>query len=170
MKPKLIIIDGPMGSGKTMLSKELHKKMKRTALISLDHIKLLLSDYKKGSPEDFQLAADIGKIMTTGYLKRGISVIVEKAFTKEIYLKFFLRGLNKYSKTYIYQLHAHLDIRKERIKKRSATRPGAGRPTPKRIKTNTKNFEEFRYEGAKEFDSSKLPTRQIANKILKEII
>ena len=49
MKKKLflILIDGPMGSGKTTISQILHSKLKRTAYIGLDRVKRFISDFKK---------------------------------------------------------------------------------------------------------------------------
>ena len=67
-KPFLIIIDGPIGSGKTTVSELLHKKLRKTALISLDKIKRLVSDYKP-MHKYHQLASEVGKAMVKEYLK-----------------------------------------------------------------------------------------------------
>ncbi|MCK5321560.1 zeta toxin family protein [Candidatus Pacearchaeota archaeon] len=167
-KPNLIIIDGPIGSGKSTVANLLHKKMKRTAIVRLDRIKHLFSDYI-GSSEDQQLSADVGKAMTKEYIKNDINVIVEKAFTREEFLKSFIEKIEKKSKVYIYQLHAPINLRKERVKNRLIPKDAKKRPTDKKIERNTEHFQNFRYKNAIEFDSSKLTVKQIANKILRDI-
>ena len=168
MKPKIIIIDGPIGSGKSTVANLLHKKMKKTIIIRLDRIKHLFSDYE-GSPENQQLSADIGKAMVKECVRKNINVIVEKAFTREEFIKSFIKGLEKKSKIYIYQLYAPIDIREKRVKNRPIPNDAKKRPTIQKIKKNTKNFENFRYKNAIEFDSSKLTAKQVTNKILKDI-
>ena len=167
-KPNLIIIDGPIGSGKSTVANLLHEKMKRTAIIRLDRIKHLLSDYNDSS-EILQLAADVGEAMTKEYIKNNINVIVEKAFTREEFLKSFIKKIEKNSKVYIYQLHAPINLRKERVKNRSIPKDAKKRPTEDKIRRNTKHFQKFRYKNAIEFDSSKLTAKQIANKMLRDI-
>ena len=91
-KPFLVIFDGPMGAGKSTVAKLLQKKLKgKTALISLDNLKKIVSDYKLDSILHLDLASKSGATMTNLYLKEGINVIVEKAFTREEFLKAFLK-------------------------------------------------------------------------------
>jgi uridine kinase len=46
-KPFLIIIDGPMGAGKSTVARLLQEKIGvKTALISLDVLKRIVSDYR----------------------------------------------------------------------------------------------------------------------------
>ena len=168
-KPFLIVIDGPMGSGKTTLAKELHKKISSTSLISLDLLKHFVSEYKLDSKKHLDMASKIGRAMTKEYLKNNINVIVEKAFTREEFLKEFIKGFKNKSRLFIYQLHSPLNLRIKRIKERGPS-PNTGKiqKLPK-IQKNSKHFEEFRYREAKEFDTSKLTVRQMTNKILKDI-
>jgi uridine kinase len=81
-KKFIIIIDGPMGSGKTTVATILHKKLKRTAHIGLDRIKWFISDFKR-IPEDNEIIRSVVVAMTKEYLKQGISVIVEQGMRKE---------------------------------------------------------------------------------------
>ena len=168
-KPVLIVIDGAMGSGKTTISKMLHKKMDGSVLISLDRLKFLLSNCKVDSKVHLGFADDIGRLIAKKCLKDKRDVIVEKAFTREEFLLPFINALKNYSKVYVYQLHAPLEIRIERIKQRPPSSDTGKWPTKAKIKRNNKNFEEFRYKNAKEFDTTKLTSNQIVNKILKEV-
>ena len=167
-KPFVIIIDGPIGAGKSSIANLLHSKLKRTAIIRLDRIKHLISDYNQ-SHKDLQLASDVGNAMVLIYLQNKINVIVEKAFTKEAFLKSFIKNLKNKARIFIYQLDAPLKIRIKRVKKRPIPYDAKKRPTLKKIRDNSSHFYEFRYKKAKEFDTSKLSTKKIVNEILKDL-
>ncbi|MFA5258496.1 MAG: AAA family ATPase [Candidatus Pacearchaeota archaeon] len=168
--PFLVIIDGPMGAGKSTVSKLIHKKIKYSALLSLDRIKHIISGVKVDDLEHLQLASEIGAVMTKEYLKRGKNVIVEKAFTKEEYLKDFLKQVNyQHSEIFIYQIEAPLKLRIERVKGRDSPEGIKTKPTLKKIKKNHENYNNFKYKNAKIFDSSRLTAIQIVNQILKDL-
>lgn len=168
-KPFLVIIDGPMGSGKTTIAQIMHKKLKHTAMISLDRLKRIVSGYKLDSKFHLSLSSKIGKAMTKEYLKNNVGVIVEKAFTREIYLKEFLKDMNRLARVFVYQLHAPIKLRIKRIKERPLRPEVKKRPPRSKVIRNTKHFEEFRYKKAREFDTSKFSSRKIVNEILKDI-
>jgi len=168
-KSFLIVIDGPMGSGKSTIAQILHKKLKHSAMISLDRLKRIVEGYKLDSQLHLSLASKIGRAMTKEYLKNEINVIIEKAFTKEEYLKEFVKGMNKLARVFIYQLNAPLKLRIRRVKKRPLHPENKKKPPKSKIKRNTKHFEESRYKRAKEFDTSKTSSRKIVNSILKDI-
>lgn len=167
--PFLLIIDGPMGSGKTTVSLELHKNLKRTALISLDRVKKLISDFRPGNHDDLELASRIGRAMVREYLKNKINVIVEKAFTSKQFLEFFIKGFNASARVFIYQLDAPLDVRISRIRERESKNPDAFPQTLEKIYRNSKHFTEGRYEKAKVFESHKMSSVEIAKKIMEEV-
>ena len=171
-KPFLIILDGPMGSGKSTVAQLLQKRIKeKTALISLDKLKRIVSNYKLDSYEHLRLAAKAGASMTNLYLKEGIDVIVEKAFIKEEFLKSFVNSIKTKSKIFIYQIEVPFDIGLSRIKEREKLKE-KGIPKNKlkeKVTRNYSHYNRFKYGKAKVFDSSKLTPRKIVNKILKEI-
>jgi len=168
-KPFLIMIDGPIGSGKSTTAKILHSKMKRTALIALDRIKHLLYDYRVDNHADLQLASDVGAAMTKTYLSRGINVIVEKAFTQDKYLRSFAKIARGRARLLIYQIEAPVYIRIQRVKQRPLPPDAKGKPKLEKIKRNTLHYEQFKYKGAKVFDSSLLSPNQIVRRILKDV-
>ncbi len=171
--PILIIIDGPMGSGKSTVAQLLQKRIKeKTALISLDSLKRIVSDYKLDSYEHIELAAKSGAAMTNTYLKEGISVIVEKAFTKEEFLLSFLKLIKVKSKRFIYQIEVPFEVGFSRVKEREKLKE-KGIPRNKLKEKVTRNYTHYsnsKYSKAQVFDSSKLTPQQIVNKILKDII
>ncbi len=171
-KPFLIIIDGPMGAGKSTVAELLQKKMKgRVALISLDKLKRVVSEYKMDSFEHLELAAKSGSAMADTYLKEGINVIVEKAFTAEVYLKSFLKLIKTKSNILVYQVEVPFEIGFLRVKEREKIKKG-GIPKNKireKVTRNYKVFSESRYGDAKIFDSSKLTPRKIVNQMVKDI-
>lgn len=170
-KPFLIILDGPMGGGKSTIAKLLHDKIKdKTALISLDSLKRIVSGYKLDSYEHINLAAKTGVAMTNLYLKEGINVIVEKAFTKEEFLKSFLNLIKTKSNIFIYQIEVPLNIGLARVKEREDKKETMPKNKLKeKITRNHMNYNQFKYKKARVFDSSKLSPRNIANSILKEV-
>lgn len=171
-KPILIIIDGPMGSGKSTVAELLHKKIPgKTALISLDKLKRIVSEYKMDSLEHLELAAKSGAAMADTYLKDGINVIVEKAFTMEQYLRAFLKLIKTKPRIFIYQMEIPFELGILRVKERERLKE-KGIPKNKikeKVTRNYKHFIESRYKDAKVFDSSKLTPRQIINKIIKDL-
>ena len=168
-KPLLIKIDGPIGSGKTTVSNLLHKKLKKTALICLDKIKRLVSDYQP-KYKYHHLASEVGKSMTKEYLKRGWNVIVEKAFTKEEFIKEYLNfKKNNKIKVFVFQIKSTLDVAIKRVRKREKFRESNTRLSLNRIKRNHKHYDFYGYKKAKTFDSVKLKPEIIVKEILKEL-
>lgn len=168
-KPVLIIIDGTMGAGKTTVSKLLHKRLKYSALISLDKIKHIISGVKPDDSPHLQLASEIGAVMVKEYLKRSKVVIVEKAFTMEKYLKGFVKMVNpKKIPVLVYQLDAPFELRVKRVKERPLEFSNR-RPTMEKLRRNCHRFANFRYKQAKMFDSSKITPQRIVNHILKDL-
>lgn len=173
-KTILIIIDGPIGAGKTTTSEILLKKLDKVAIIKLDRIKRFYSDYNNNTEFGLKLATKIGASIARTYLKNKISVIVEKAFTQEKYLKDFIKETKaKKSDTHIFQIECDLETRIKRVKKREQERINKGdkikRLTKRKILGNSENYRLYKYKNAKVFDSSKLSPQQIANEIVKEV-
>jgi shikimate kinase len=172
MKPFLILIDGPIGAGKSTVAKILHGKLKRTALVALDRVKWLVSDFD-GSHKDLQLASDVGAAMAREYLLKGINVIVEKAFTRAEFVKSFLEdavGNSKKHKIFVYQLDVPLAVAHRRVQERPFPLEVNRKPSLSKIKRNQVNYAHFRYEAAtRVFDTMKMSAEKIAREILKDV-
>ncbi|MBI2044578.1 AAA family ATPase [Candidatus Pacearchaeota archaeon] len=157
-KSFLILIDGPIGSGKSttakMLQMELYKKKRLSALISLDSLKRIVYGYKIDNKAYVELASNIGIAMAKEYLKRNMNVIVEKAFTREEFVNSFIKPLRKMTKILIYQLEAPFGLRVKRINKRELKRKDKKKLPVSKIKRNTKHYDKSKYREATIFDTS----------------
>lgn len=89
-KPFIIIIDGPMGAGKTTVAKLLHLKLNRTTLLVWDEMKWLVNGLKNTS-EDKNLITEIRFDIAKRFLLSGINVIVEGGFSKKERLDLYLK-------------------------------------------------------------------------------
>ena len=168
---KLIILNGPAGAGKTTIARAVWKKIPRTAVISLDEIKWLISDYKSNS-FDLNLASKVGLAMSEVYLENKINVIIEKAFCDYKYVEPFVNLAKKTkSKLLIYNLEAPLDIIKKRALKRPKTNIKHNKPPLKLSKVLRlyNYYNKGKFPVKRTFDTSKLSQRKIVNQILKDI-
>ncbi|MFA6397912.1 MAG: AAA family ATPase [Candidatus Paceibacterota bacterium] len=163
----IVLITGPMGSGKTTVSKILHSKLKRTALISLDHIKKFISDFKRET-KDNEISRNVILAMTKEYLRQNISVIIEQALSLGQINK-FQKIADKYKANYfVYQLDAPRKILEKRIKQRTEI-PGKQKVSKERIVKNYNFHLENKYSKAIILDSEKLTPEKIASLIIKDV-
>ncbi len=163
----LIIIDGPMGSGKTTVAKLLHAKLKRTALLGLDRIKWFISDFKR-IPADNEIVRNVVAAMTREYLRQGIGVIIEQGMREER-IEALKRTAKRYgARCFVYQLDAPKALLFRRVHQRPRL---AGKPkiSNTRIERNYRAHMEHKYAKAEVLDAEKFTARQIANKILKDL-
>lgn len=169
MKNFLVIIDGPMGSGKTTVGKILHSKLKRTAVISSDKIKFFISDFERGE-RDNAITGFVLQQMCREYAKQGINIVLPQGFWKKEYVDPYIQIAKENNlKLFIYQLEAPRDVLVERIKNRP-TPSTVKTPVPEeRIKENLDTWETYRYESEKVFNSLELSPEQIADQILEDL-
>ena len=162
----LILIDGPMGSGKTTVAKILHEKLKRTAHIGLDRVKRYISDFKK-NPHDNNISRNIVLAMTQEYLRQDINVIIEQGM-KKYEIENFKKAAKKYNAhCFVFQLEAPKPLLESRVLAR--TQSLGKKITKTRINRNYKIHIDNKYENAIVFDSEKLSPEQIVKFILKEM-
>jgi len=158
-----------MGSGKTTIGRLLHKKLKRTAILSTDAIKFFISDFKRGE-RDNAISAAVLMQMCKEYIKHDINILLPQGFWKKGYVQPYIKLAKENNlKLLICQLEAPRDILLERI----ALRPKptlAKTPVPKsRVLRNLQTWEENRYEIGKKFDTSKLSPEKIVRLILNDL-
>ncbi len=115
MKPIFIIIDGPMGAGKTTVGKILHHELKGFAKVGLDIVKWFVSDFSR-TPDENRVAGKIVLAMCDTYLQNNTSVILENGFkTQELMSPYLHLAKSLEITCYIYQIEAPRDILIERL-------------------------------------------------------
>ena len=170
-KQILIIIDGPMGSGKTMVSDLLHKKLSKLAYLGTDRIKWSQSDFKR-SEEDNSIALKVLYSMAETYLKNGFHVLVAQNFIdRKDRNKFISLAKKNKTKLFIYHLSAPKEILLGRIHKRGKKHERLGIPPLDQsfINNNLKLHSKNKHIKAKILDSSKNSPKEIVNIILRDI-
>ena len=154
-----------MGSGKSTIAKILQSKLKRTAMLSIEDVRELLSDYKPSS-EDHLLAWKIIYRMCDEYFRNGINVLLEQTVCSEEIVSKFLRLAKKHKCTIgFYHVLAPKRILLERINSRVKDR----KATKALIVSNIKKHEVTRYPGATVFDTSTMSAAQAVQIILRDL-
>ncbi len=171
MKKKLfIVIDGTNGAGKTTTARLLHEKMPFTALLYWDTIKRIVSGFEPNR-KYHRLGAQIMIALANAYLENGVNVIYEAYFGKGEFIDEVLKSIAKHEKStkvLVYQIEAPLEVQMQRVKERWLAGKTKRLLTKSHVLKNNAFYEKHKYEGATVFDSSKLTTPQIVNRILKD--
>jgi len=161
-----ILLNGAIGSGKSTIANLLEKKLKRTAIIELEDIRQLISDYKQGKKEDNPLAWKIILRMCDEYFKNGVSVLLKQTVCSQEFVNKFLR-LAKKHKCIIgfYHLQAPRNELLKRIKKRKKTRIVSN----DLIMRNIRKHEKINYTNATIIDTSTMKPSEVAKFILNDL-
>jgi predicted kinase len=169
MQQSLIIIDGPMGSGKTTIGKLLHKKLPRTALLSMDAIKWFISDFERGE-RDNTITSHVLMQMCQEYVKHDISILIAQGFWKKEYLKPYISLAKENNlRLFIYQLEAPVDILLDRIKKRPKPELAKANVPIEKVMRNLQTWQDHRYKTEKIFNTHSLSPRKIVQLIMKDL-
>jgi predicted kinase len=163
----MVVIHGPMGSGKTALADLLHDEIADTAHFGVDHVKWLVSDFKN-VPSHTQIAKNMIPTMAEGYLKQGISLILEQAFSRDEIRSLEQIAVQYGAQFHVYRLDADKTILNERIVERTK-RLGKPEVTTEHINRSYDEYKEKMYEGGTLFDSSKNSIREMADIIIKDL-
>lgn len=169
MKTHFIIIDGPMGSGKTTIAEALHRKLKRTAMVGVDRIKWFVSDFRR-TKEDNRIAREALLAMCQAYLRNSISILLPQGFVRSESMAPFLKLARKMKCQLVqYRLTAPRDVLLARLSQRPKAAL-ANKPVPKtRILKNLRLHANHAYQGATLIDTSKLSPTQSVAFILKDL-
>ncbi|OGJ04426.1 hypothetical protein A3F97_02970 [Candidatus Nomurabacteria bacterium RIFCSPLOWO2_12_FULL_41_10] len=161
-KLNFIFLNGQMGSGKSTITNLLRKNLKRTALLSIEDIRVLLSDFRP-STEDHLLAWKIIYRMCDEYFKNGISVLLEQIVCSEEVVNKFLRLAKKHKCVIgFYHLQATRNILLSRIEKREKDQ----KPAKNAILKNINKHEKMIYPKAAIIDTSEVSPSEVAKLIL----
>ncbi|HPX94183.1 MAG TPA: ATP-binding protein [Candidatus Moranbacteria bacterium] len=132
-KTFLMILDGPMGAGKSTVAKALHLQLDRTALLSWDDLKWMVNNLED-TAENKNLIVDIRLEMAKKFLSSGFNVIVEGGFSKKERLMPLLKLADELSaKCFKYFLTASEEI----LLKRALARP---KPETEKEKISEENI------------------------------
>ncbi len=172
MKRFIVILDGPMGSGKSTTGELVAEKLKRTALINQDKIKWFLSDYRR-SIKDNNIVRSVFYAMVDAYLKQGINLVISQGITKTTSkVDRFTALAKKYNfKLFIYHLDAPkaVLVKRVRIASRKKLFKNFKPIAPTRIDRNIRIWKNHRYHIGKDFQTDKLSSTAIANQIFKDL-
>lgn len=169
MQKFLIIIDGPMGAGKTTIGRLIHQQLPRTAILSTDAIKFFISDFERGD-RDNAITATVLMQMCREYVKQGINILLPQAFWKKEYLDPYLKLAEENDlKVFIYQLEGSKELLLNRIHNRPKPALAKAPVSEERILENLKKWEDNRYDLGKVFNVDELSSEQIAEIILRDL-
>jgi predicted kinase len=169
MRQFLAIIDGPMGSGKTTLSKMVHGRIDNVALLGLDSIKWALSGFSRTSKQN-AMTGHVVQAMARAYFQDGASVILDEGFGRAEVMEPYLDLADQlHVAVFVFQLDAPDEVLLDRLSRR---------PTPKdarvlmpldRTVNNIATHRKHKYKHATIFDTAVLSPDLIADQVVREL-
>ena len=155
-----IILDGPMGAGKTTVTDLLFHKLKRTVVLSFDAQKLSITDFGLEREKDYMMISSVRRSLAIQYMKHGekIKPFISLAKTKGYRL-------------FIYHLGAPTEILLKRAVGRSKLHSGKNKISAQNISKYLSYHDENKYQGKEviNINSKKLNPTQITDRILEDI-
>ncbi|MCX6794738.1 MAG: AAA family ATPase [Candidatus Falkowbacteria bacterium] len=169
-KQKLIIIDGPMGAGKTTTANLLHLKLTDSTVNGICRIKHCVSGFSDNEKE-YRIATDVILAMCQCYLNYGKSIIIEQCFRKkEIMAPYLNLAKDNRLPIFVYELHAPRKILLARAKRRPKESIKKNQVSYHKIVRNINSYPRPPYAPVRLYlDSSQLSPRQIINRIMKDL-
>jgi predicted kinase len=175
ISPFLILVDGPMGSGKTTTTKLLNQKLPNAARVARADIKRLIPNYKENE-EALSVTRDVMHVMIDKYLERGVSVIVE-LITKTDGAEAVLGIAHKYGATFnAFRLTAPADLRLARVHERTREMMAINELPQSKIdelagyfESDEKFFIDNPLDVAETIDTQSMTAEQVANAIIERL-
>lgn len=170
----LIVIDGPMGSGKTTTVQLLKSKLGGAAFLSRSEIKKFISNFD----EEFhnKVVQNVTTVMVDEFLKNGVSVVVEWAMRSERVEAFQEIAKIYNAHCFVYELHAPKDTLLKRVEERTGVLLNKEELPAENKENVQKNFEknysfriDHKYQSATVIDSGTLNTEEIVTRILNDL-
>lgn len=163
----MVVILGTAGVGKSTTAEQLKNKIRKTAHVSIDHIKRYISEFKEISSH-IQVSRRVANAMIREYLSNGIHVVVEQGMDRKEVEE--LESIAKEYNTdfYVYRLEASSEVRLARLKER-AERIGQPVMSQETMDILLRIYNENDYPETHTFDAGALSTEEIVEKILEDI-
>ena len=163
----VIAILGPAGAGKSTLAEMVKNDLINTAHVSTDHIKRYLSQFREVESHN-EVSRNVTDVMIAEYLNNGISTIVDQGMNTKQVEKLEQIAKDHNADFFVYKIEAHPDIRTSRILERTqkSNKPMMSQET---MDILSKIYKENTYPATAIFDSGKLNTREMADRILKDL-
>lgn len=168
MRPFLLIIDGPMGSGKTAAAKFLYERFPRTALLGMDRVKWFISGFTRNSRNN-AIVNDMVLSMAGSLLRNGINVIVEQGFKEGLAEKYQRLGASLHCRTITIKLIAPRNVLLARVRARRSRRGEKAHPAVAwtRVLRNMRLHEGKRPVCGALIDTSAMSPEQVAKVIVR---
>lgn len=166
MRPFLLLLDGPMGSGKTAAAEILHQHFPRTALLGLDRLKWTVSDFKRNRRNNAMIY-EVVQAMAQTFLRNKINVIVEQGFRQGLAEEFVRLGKRTKARIIIVSLTAPRQILLDRVRQRMKT-PMAKTQKPiawSRVLRNMRVFAQRKPLGGPVINTERLTPAEVAQQV-----
>lgn len=165
----LLLIDGPMGGGKSTVADLLKSRLENVLFTGLDRLKWSIAGFDR-SPEANKLVAHLVESLTRTALEEGISVCVEQGFMRAEYMEPYLAMAKEFGvKPLVYQVEAPRDVLLQRLAPRKTPVEAKTPMTLEKIEKNLDNYFENKYSHAKVIDSQNFNPEQIVEIIFREL-
>ncbi len=97
-KPKIFVISGPPGSGKSTIGKILAEKVTNSAIVSTDTIRYLIKNGKadRGDPDwerQLNLGAETASLLANSFLKNGFNVFLDDVVCDNTRINIYSKNL-----------------------------------------------------------------------------
>lgn len=166
--PRILLLGGPMGSGKSTTAKHLHKLQPGAALIGFDIIKRQISNYSS-TPEQNAAVGQVVLATCKEYLEHGVSVIVDQGFMNEEYIAPYKELAKKYdAEMCIIQLEAPKETLLSRIRQREEKQEPFQKISQQKKEQNIKTYYEHKTNAPTYNTTNKTP-KETAKEILADI-
>lgn len=122
---KLIILNGPPGTGKSTISQKLHQELPMSILVDIDQLRRWINGYRENKKQSGVLGYELAKSVIASGLESGSDIIVDKVILDSDVIDSIIKiGKDYKADTYEFILSASKEATLARADKRGY-RPGS---------------------------------------------